>query len=55
MLRASLEHLQIYFRKLYDVYFLYMVLITKTGERSLTEIMTKIKEVLFMYTSEPKH
>lgn len=32
-----------------------MVLITKTGERPLTEIMTKLKEVLFMYTSEPKH
>lgn len=32
-----------------------MVLITKTGERSLTEIMTKLKEGSFMYTSEPKH
>lgn len=32
-----------------------MVLVTKTGKRSLTEIMTKLKEVLFIYTSEPKH
>lgn len=32
-----------------------MMLITKTGgERPVTEIMTKLKEVLFMYTSEPK-